>query len=475
MNRAARSAARQPVFKDAILDDLARRSNVAQFVSFDASLGVRFIHVKAPPDAVVPDPRSAVVALLKCAVSSSVNVRSYDPLSPQASEFVYGVRSVDAVMAHLKRLSAGGLYTIVNETIDVHDGGVSGVVGGDVVEFAPDDTPRAVEKPGIVAVSKRVGAAMLRIVYGIDLETATDERVEFSVHPKRQGLRSEHVILWETSPLSSPPCAPETTWPNRFSRMIGDKAFGLLYASCRGFAVPRTTVVARRVAPFSFGRPTGSGETWMRTAPAEPQPGRFSTTEGWADPFLVMAREDPDAADVASVLAQEGVRAEFSGAAATGRGGAPVIEGVSGEGDDFMLGRMQPMPLPDPVKVRVTQLLARALRVLGPVRFEWADDGERIWLLQLHKGGVVSSGTTIVPGRATRYQAYDVADGLEGLRGLVATLEGTDVGIVLLGDVGVMSHFGDVLRRSGVPSRLGGSATPLALRNPRVTPYRIRR
>src|SRR4029453_19591588 len=87
------------------------------------------------------------------------------------------------------------------------------------------------------------------------------------------------------------------TWPNRFSRFLGDKVFGLLVADLLGLPVPATTAVGRRVAPFSFGRPTGSGERWLRTCPAEPVPGRFLTQRGRRRPFAPLAVEDPSGGD----------------------------------------------------------------------------------------------------------------------------------------------------------------------------------
>lgn len=91
-----------------------------------------------------------VATLLKTSSGESVNVRSYEPESPRSREFVYGLRNVEDAIATIDRLAAEGLHLIVNETIDVSDGGVSGVAYGDVLEFAPDDTPRCVEKPGVI-------------------------------------------------------------------------------------------------------------------------------------------------------------------------------------------------------------------------------------------------------------------------------------------------------------------------------------
>lgn len=79
--------------------------------------------------------------------------RRYHPNSPRSREFVYGLKLRDDVISTLNRLAYSDLHLIVNETIDVHDGGVSGVIQGDVVELAPDDTPRCVEKPGVASLS----------------------------------------------------------------------------------------------------------------------------------------------------------------------------------------------------------------------------------------------------------------------------------------------------------------------------------
>jgi hypothetical protein len=45
---------------------------------------------------------------------------------------------------------------------------------------------------------------------------------------------------------------------------------------------------------------------------------------------------------------------------------------------------------------------------------------------------------------------------LEALRKLIAAIgeKNTDTGIILPGDVGITSHFGDLLRRARIPSRL---------------------
>ena len=135
---------------------------------------------------------------------------------------------------------------------------------------------------------------------------------------------------------------------------------------------------------------------------------------------------------------------------------ALTIEGTPGFGDEFMLGRAAPTVLPLAVTDAVTALYDRAAALLGPVRMEWVADRNRVWVVQLHRGPTVSAGDVIVPGHARGERTFDVAQGLEALRALVADVAGTGQGIVLVGDVGITSHFGDVLRKAGIPSRRAG-------------------
>jgi hypothetical protein len=445
--------------KDEMLSRLAEHANVAQFLSFGPGQDLPQRHSRLRglrPGHRFPNPEEGVGALLALSAGGSVNVRSFQAGAPRGGPFTYGLTRRDDVLAVLRARAGAGLHTIANETVDVGDGGVSGVAMGGVVEFAPGDTPRAVERPGTVALGHDAALALLGTVYGFtpDLDDRPGERVEFSIHPLVAGVRQTHTILWELEPADPVALAPRRlTWPNRFSRLLGDKTFGLLVADLHGLPVPATTVVGRRVAPFRFGRPTGGGERWLRTCPAEPVPGRFLTQRGWRDPFALLAAEDPSGAAVAAVLAQEGVRARWSGAALPGRDGGLVVEGVAGFGDDFMLARAAPVALPDQVLDDVRRLGSRAAAALGPVRFEWAHDGDQAWVLQLHLAQATASGTTIHPGTPSRWRRFDPSLGLEELRRLIAAV-GRDEGIEITGDIGVTSHAGDLLRRAAIPSRL---------------------
>jgi hypothetical protein len=443
--------------KDRVLDALARDFNVAQFVGFAPDLSIRFSRVRGfEPNARFEGPDSAVRALLRASEEKSVNLRSYTPHQPRSRRFVYGVRSAEEASAALRSLAAEGLFVVVNETVDVHDGGVSGAAAGAVVEFAPDDTPRCVEQPGVATLDRETAVELLKTVYGVDVSLATpkNRRVEFSLHPRRRGVRGEHVLVWESEPFdASTPFDRAPTWPNRFSRFLGDKAFGLLVASVVGLPVPRTTVIARRVRPFSFGIETGSTESWLRTCPNTQEPGRFTTLRGYADPFRLLMEEDPDGDRIASVLSQQAVDAAWSGAALTSKTGGLVVEAVRGSGDAFMLGRTAPEAPPPEVARRVQDLWATAKRAFGPVRFEWADDGGRAWILQLHSGASDSEGDVIVSGDADGFERFDASLGLENLRAFVESLPARR-GVVLRGDVGLTSHLADVLRKAKVPSRI---------------------
>ena len=449
--------------KDEMLRRLAEHANVAQFISFgpDQELPQRHSCLRGHrPGHRFATPEEGVGALLARSTGGSVNVRSFRAGTPKGGPFTYGLTRRDDVLAVLRARAGAGLHTIANETVDVGDGGVSGVALGGMVEFAPGDTPRSVERPGTVALGHGAALALLRTVYGFtpDLEGRPGERVEFSIHPLVAGVRQTHTILWELEPADPVALGRRLTWPNRFSRLLGDKAFGLLVADLLGLPVPATTVVGRRVAPFHLGRPTGGGERWLRTCPAEPVPGRFPTQRGWRDPFALLAAEDPSGADLAAVLAQEGVRARWSGAALPGHDGGLVVEGVAGFGDEFMLARAAPARLPAPVLDDVRRVGARAAADLGPVRFEWAHDGDQAWVLQLHLADAAAPTTTIYPGVPSRWHRFDPSRGLEGLRELIASV-GVGEGIEIAGDVGVTSHAGDLLRRAAIPSRLASGLT----------------
>jgi hypothetical protein len=168
--------------KDEVLDQLATRGNVAQFVAYrpgPSGLRQSFSRLAGhAPNSAFDSLRDAAATLILLSGEGAVNVRSYVPHDPRSREFVYGLRTVDDVIATANRLASEGLHIILNETVDIHDGGVSGVAQGGLVEFAPDDTPRCVEKPGVASLPFEIAMKLLEQVYGFrpDVHSAPGER-----------------------------------------------------------------------------------------------------------------------------------------------------------------------------------------------------------------------------------------------------------------------------------------------------------
>ncbi|PZV37090.1 hypothetical protein B5V02_18450 [Mesorhizobium kowhaii] len=448
-----------PVRKDRSLDRLAQTGNVAQFVSFSLEGGRArqdFSRVAGhtPNDPFLSE-RMALETLLRLSPDESINLRSFSPDDPRSREFIYGIKNLEDAVCALKRLLESGLFVIANETVDVRDGGVSGVSQGGVLEFAPDDTPRCVEKDGVASLPIAWGLSILETVYGFrpDLGPTEGVRLEFSVHPKPCGWRQTHTLLWEHEAIGPENHRPGWTWPNNFSRHIGDKAFGLLMSHAIGLPTPKTTVIPRRVAPFTFGSPTGSKEVWTRTCPREPEPGLYTTVKGWIDPFSLLAREDSGGGAISSVLCQAAVPAKFSGAVIVTIDGALIVEGRQGEGDLLMLGVNPPELLPATIIADVHAAHHRLDSALGPVRFEWVHDGDRVWIVQLHLGATHSTSKILVPGDADDWVRFEVAEGLEKLRAKIRALPDA-TGLKLIGNVGLTSHIADVVRKAGRPARI---------------------
>jgi hypothetical protein len=451
----------EQLLKDEALDQLADEFNVAQFVSYgpDADLSLRFCRVigLAVP-AARATPELGVEALLSRSSTGTVNIRTFRPTVRKGNPFRYGLDNARDVLKFAQQYAAEGFYVIVNETITVDDGGVSGVRTGGITEFAPGGTPRIVEEADVLSVDDHMGDAVLDRVYRVRLPLPRDPslRVEFSIHPRAVGYRRQPWIVWEVERFAGESFKAHLRWPNRFSQHIGDKAFGLLVADVAGLPVPRCVVLARGVPPFEFGRPLTPVDRWIRTCPRSFSPGKYPTIHGWTDPFSLMAEVDPSGDQLASVLVQDGVDAEWSGAARIANG-EPTVEGVVGQGDQFMLGVQEPVALPPDVTKQVVDLLDRAAEHFGPVRAEWVANGDGVWLVQLNQ--IHQRATAVIaPGTATEWRKYDPDSGLEVLRSLIAEARRDGSGVEVTRPVGLTSHVGDLLRDSNVPARFSADA-----------------
>ena len=160
--------------------------------------------------------------------------------------------------------------------------------------------------------------------------------------------------------------------------------------------------------------------------------------------------------NIAAILSQSSVEAIYSGGAIISKDKAnDVIEGVIGNGDDFMLGKNKKDNLPtnllDKLKILMNNI-REYYSILGNVSIEWVFDGNEIWVVQLNQLENVGRGSVIVFGNPISYEKFFVIDGLEKLAYKIKEVKEKNMGIELIGDVGICSHFGDLLRQSNIPS-----------------------
>jgi hypothetical protein len=378
------------------------------------------------------------------------------------------VGNVGEVLEHLTLLGARrGLHTIVNETINESDGGVSGVAYRGVIEFSPDTTPRCVDDVDVetTTLPLNIGIKLLSAVYGFepDLRGREGSRVEFSIHPAARGWMRDHTVIWQVEQRPASELKPLIEWPTAFSRLLGDKAFGLGVASAAGLRVPRSVVFTRRLMPFIFGESTGTNSYWTRTCPAEKAPGYYPTVRGWVDPMAVLkdwrilgdraaAADLSGVSPLASVIIQEAVFAHYSGRAVFRPGSPPVIGGVRGEGDAFMVGASDATDLPTEVLSSVSDAHRQACDLLGPVDFEWVFDGALVWTVQVNKS--LSRGEEREGDRSVDWVDFDYRAGrLEEFRQFVRSLAGHNTGVRVVGNVSPLSHVGEIAELAGVPAK----------------------
>jgi hypothetical protein len=165
-----------------------------------------------------------------------------------------------------------------------------------------------------------------------------------------------------------------------------------------------------------------------------------------------MGDEDPGGTQIASILCQDEVVPTYSGALIQSDGG-PIIEGVAGTGDGFMLGTSAPEQLPERVIEDVATLHRKAVAVLGNVRIEWVHDGTTAWVVQVNSVSGERSIDVITKLDAAHWIEFDVVAGLAALRELVRTLA-PDTGIRLSGKIGRTSHMVELLIQTNVPARM---------------------
>lgn len=466
------SVLQRQLYKDEVLDHLANTANVAQFVSFapGSEIKQRFCRIRGfEHNHRFASPQEAIQALLRCSPEGMVNIRSFDPMRPEGNPFLRRLSSLDEVLTNLRKLGGeSGLYTIVNETIDERDGGVSGVSYRGTIEFAPDTNPRCVDDDEIetAVLPFELGMSVLHSVYNFepDLRGREGARVEFSIHPMPRGWMQNHTIIWQLEQRPAPPLQAEIRWPNRFSRFLGDKAFGLVVAAAVGLPVPRTTVYGRRLFPFTFGQSTGTGRVWTRTCPEVKAPGYYPSARGWKDPYATLDDVhviDPDWQEPAwatdtpppplvSVIVQEAVQAEYSGRLRPKGADDLKIHGVRGEGDAFMLGDEEGVDIPAYAKGAIRSTYNRAHKIFGPVEMEWVCDGMTAWIVQIKVQDHPQQDAAF--DNSIEWVEFPYAKGgIEDFRREVIALQGSNKGIRVIGNVSPLSHWGEIAEVHDVP------------------------
>ena len=454
--------------KDKVLDKIyLTNNNIAQYISFKPNREKpNYIHIKnyTPENSTNKD---IILNLINSSKSKSVNIRSFSPERMKGNKLIFNKKKSDIydILNIVEQNKQKGFYSIINENIDINDGGVSGVIFQDLIEFSPHDTPKCVEKEGVCSLPKTIGLKLLEMVYGFAPRSnfPNNFRVEFSIHPQKQGVLEEHTIIWEIEEYSNEIKNHNSSiiWPNNFSKFIGDKVFGLLIANILGFKTPFTTTIARNTPPFSFGERTGSKEKWLRTCPIEKTPGKYFSGNYWVDPFKLISEEETtgnNKINIASLLSQDSIEAEYSGASIIGENeNDDIIEGVKGKGDSFMIGENEPETLPENILKKVKELndkLRLHFNLLGNISIEWVCDKNTIWIVQLNQLKSKSSKYIIVEGNPKYYMDFDIKKGLENLRTKISEIQNKNIGINLIGKVGITSHFGDILRIANIPSTL---------------------
>ncbi len=156
------------MLKDETLDLPANQgANIAQFVSYAPDGAQRFIRIRDMPKRRKPlSIRQSLKFLFDRLESRSVNIRTFLPDKPDGNPFDYGIMNSADAEDRVGRYTQEGYYAIVNETVRVNDGGFSGVLFGCLMEGAPNETPRGVEKPGCMKLPRSVGFDLIRKVYG---------------------------------------------------------------------------------------------------------------------------------------------------------------------------------------------------------------------------------------------------------------------------------------------------------------------
>ena len=437
------------LYKDEGIFNLSNNFNVARFVSFENKLPLKIRYCVLDDNYQTNNPKEAIDFLLnKC---SKVNVRSFDPEKPEGNPFIQNLKSTNDVLNCIEKLiKQKNLYIIVNESIDEHDGGISGVYFNNVIEFSPDATPRCVDSNNIktTLLPYNLSKKIIDSIYGVtpDFSNFKDTRIEFSIHPNKCGFKNSNTIIWQIEEKKNTNNIKiNISWPTNFSKMIGDKTFGLLIADSINLNVPETTVFNNRLNPFSFGNKTSLNGVRTRTCPEIKEPGYYPSYKSFVDPINLLKtlnkNKPQNITEVKSVIIQNSIDSLYSGRAICKDLLDIDIDGVFGDGDDFMLGKDKSCEIPENIKNEIYNIFKKIYQYVGKSSIEWVfDKNNKLWIVQLNK----INDNCIKYNKNMEYIDFYYKDNIEEFRNFVVELKDKNKGINLYGNVSPLSHIGEI-------------------------------
>ena len=113
--------------KDKVLDKIyLTNNNIAQYISFKPNREKpNYIHIKnyTPENSTNKD---IILNLINSSKSKSVNIRSFSPERMKGNKLIFNKKKSDIydILNIVEQNKQKGFYSIINENIDINDGGV---------------------------------------------------------------------------------------------------------------------------------------------------------------------------------------------------------------------------------------------------------------------------------------------------------------------------------------------------------------
>lgn len=442
--------------KDKVLKELSKDWNVANFVSVSPKGGTRYSTLKKTRL------RPMIESLLKVSGTGKVNVRSFCVNEDNIkTEFVMDLETVDEVMQQVVRNQNKGLYSIINENIDPCDGGVSGIVHGNLVEFLTNGTPRHVEKGSkAITLNKEQGLKILETYYEVDLfnlkELNEKERVEFTI------TKDKRLIIWEhkeITPTNNIINNISVNLESNFIKTTTEKVFGLLYLDSLNIKIPKTSMENSIGNIITFGKETSKENLTEnivhRAAPSRFTPGDLDNVkEKYNKDIKEHVKLFDNQMKEVKFITQEEIKTKYVGAGIFQEDGEYTIEYSEGDGQAFMLGKVKPLEqgsLDKKVKGQLNQVSLRLRGVTNQkLKIEFiTDESLKLYLVQLNfldshineKGTENTGEGETLTFKTEGKTPSDLANELDLLKS-----KGKNIThVTLIGDIGYTSHFCDVV------------------------------